>query len=271
MTEKTIPLLPCQTIQPVVDFYSALGFEVTFLQKSPYAYAVVERGDVELQFFGMKKYDPTESFSGCYVLTDDVDGLHGAFRAGLKSAYGRIPTRGLPRIGPVKDMSYGVRQFLMTDPAGNSIRIGQPNDAESDGHHQPAPKEPYARALHLAVVFADSKEDLGAAVKILDRALRNAAEADGGAGEGGDGSRKEGASPTAVQLYRLLVLRGDVAQRLNETEEARGYLGRAAGVGLTAAERTEVTDDAERAAELLESLQDEDRDRDGSRDGDAVR
>ncbi|AQU67243.1 bleomycin resistance protein [Streptomyces niveus] len=262
MTEKTIPLLPCQTIQPVVDFYSALGFEVTFIQKSPYAYAVVERGDVELQFFGMKKYDPTQSFSGCYVLTDDVDGLHGAFRAGLKSAYGRIPTRGLPRIGPVKDMSYGVRQFLMTDPAGNTIRIGQPNDAESDGHHQPAPKEPFARALHLAVVFADSKQDLGAAVKILDRALRDALEA----GEGDEDIRKEGASPTAVQLYRLLVLRGDVAQRLDETEEARGFLDRAAAVELTAAERTEVGDDTERAAELLESLQDEDRDHDQGRE-----
>lgn len=247
MTEKTIPLLPCQTIQPVVDFYAALGFEITFIQKSPYAYAVVERGDVELQFFGMKKYEPTESISGCYVLTDDVDGMYGAFRAGLKEAYGKIPTRGLPRIGPVKDMSYGVRQFLMTDPAGNTLRIGQPNDTESDGHHQPPPKEPYARALHLAAVFADSKQDLGAAVKILDRALGDAAASDGRLG-------KEGASPTAVQLYRMLVLRGDVAQRLDDTEEARGFLDRATAVELTDAERAEVGDDSVRAAELRESL-----------------
>ncbi|MET9554231.1 VOC family protein [Streptomyces sp. NPDC006645] len=253
MTEKTIPLLPCQTIQPVVDFYAALGFEITFIQKSPYAYAVVERGDVELQFFGMKKYDPTVSFSGCYVLTDDVDGMYGAFRAGLKAAYGRVPTRGLPRIGPVKDMSYGVRQFLMTDPGGNTIRIGQPNDAESDGHHQPPPKEPYARALHLAVAFADSKQDLGAAVKMLDHALRDAAASDSGLGDG-DGLGKEGAPPTPVQLYRLLVLRGDVAQRLERDEEARGFLERAAAVELTEAERAEVVDDSARAAELLESL-----------------
>lgn len=250
--EKTIPLLPCQTIQPVVDFYSALGFEITFVQKSPYAYAVVERGDVELQFFGMKKYDPTESFSGCYVLTGDVDGTHRAFRAGLKAAYGRIPTRGLPRIGPVRDMSYGVRQFLMTDPGGNTLRIGQPNDARSDGHHQPPPKEPYARALHLAVAFADSKQDLGAAVKLLDHALRDAGAAD-------DDLRKEGASPTAVQLYRMLVLRGDIAHRLNDTAEARGFLDRAAAVELTRDERGQVGDDAGRVAELLESLAEQDR------------
>ncbi|MFE5844603.1 bleomycin resistance protein [Streptomyces niveus] len=255
MTEKTIPLLPCQTIQPVVDFYSALGFEITFIQKSPYAYAVVARGDVELQFFGMKKYEPTESISGCYVLTDDVDGMYGAFRAGLKAAYGKIPTRGLPRIGPVKDMSYGVRQFLMTDPAGNTLRIGQPNDAESDGHHQPPPKEPYARALHLAVAFADSKQDLGAAVKLLDRALRDAAVSD-------DGLGKEVASPTPVQLYRMLVLRGDIAQRLDDTEEARGFLDRAATVELTETERAEVRDDRGRAAEVRESLPERRNDRD---------
>ncbi|MFD3483608.1 VOC family protein [Streptomyces sp. NPDC058665] len=244
MTEKTIPLLPCQTIQPVVDFYSALGFEITFLQRSPNPYAVVERGDVELQFFGMKKYEPAASISGCYVLTDDVEAMHSAFRAGLKAAYGRIPARGLPRIGPVKDMSYGVRQFLMTDPAGNTIRIGQPNGSGSDGHHQPPPKEPYARALHLAVTFADSKQDPEAAAKVLDHALKEA-EAGGGA------------SPTAVQLYRLLVLRGDVAQRLDDIEEAGGLLRRAAAVELTEAERAEVDDDRERAAELLESLRHE--------------
>ncbi|MFD3521835.1 bleomycin resistance protein [Streptomyces sp. NPDC058653] len=244
MAEKTIPLLPCQTIQPVADFYTALGFEITFIQKSPNPYVVVERGSVELQFFGMKKYEPTESFSGCYVLTDDVDGMHSAFRAGLKAAYGKVPTRGLPRIGPVKDMSYGVRQFLMTDPGGNTIRIGQPNDVESDGHYQPPPKEAYARALHLGVVFADSKEDLGAASKVLDHALKQA-----GSGEG--------PAPTAVQLYRLLVLRGDVAQRLNHIAEARGLLGRAAAVELTEDEREELSDDRKRAGELLESLEHE--------------
>jgi len=37
----------------------------------------------------------------------------------------------MPRIGAIGDMSYGVRQFLLTDPGGNIIRIGQPL-AETD-------------------------------------------------------------------------------------------------------------------------------------------
>jgi hypothetical protein len=101
MGEKTIPILPCRTIHPVLDFYTVLGFEVTYQQKSPNPYAVVERGGIQLHFFGMKSYEPAESYSTCCIQTDDVDGLHGVFRTRLKAAYGRIPTRGLPRIGPL--------------------------------------------------------------------------------------------------------------------------------------------------------------------------
>ncbi|KUF14512.1 bleomycin resistance protein [Streptomyces silvensis] len=233
MAEKTIPLLPCRTIQPVVDFYTALGFETTYLQKSPYAYAVVERGTVELQFFGMKEYDPAEAFSGCYILTDDVDTLYADFRAGLKAAYGRIPRRGLPRMGPLKDMSYGVRQFLMTDPAGNSIRVGRP--ISEDQGHRAAPKETFARALHVADVFVDSKEDLPGAAKVIDRALG-----------------LEDEQPTPAQHVRLLVLRGDIAQRLGDDALAARLLDRAAGIALTEAEREAARDALVRLEELRE-------------------
>lgn len=233
MTETTIPMLPCRTslIEAAVDFYTALGFGTTHLQKSPYAYAVVERGAVELQLYGMKGYEPASSHSGCYVLTDDVDGLHTAFRAGLKKAYGRIPTRGLPRIGPLKDMSYGVRQFLMTDPTGNTIRVGQP--ISENQNHRPAPKETFARALHMADLFADSKQDLPGAAKIIDRVLGLTDE-----------------HPTPVQKLRLLVLRGDIAQRMGDTEQAAALLEEAAVVRLGAEERDAATDALSRLADL---------------------
>jgi hypothetical protein len=214
----TIPILPCRTLQPVLDFYTALGFEVTFQQRSPQPYAVVARGGIELQFFGMKRYEPAESVSTCYVLTDDVDGLYEAFRAGLRAAYGRIPTRGLPRIGPLKDMSYGVRQFLMTDPGGNCVRVGQPTS--QDQRHRPAPEETFARALHHASLLADSKEDPAGAAKVIDRVL-------------GLGDEK----PTPVQLLQLLVLRADVAGRLGDEETRASALARAAAVRLAGEER----------------------------------
>ncbi|MFD9905484.1 bleomycin resistance protein [Streptomyces sp. NPDC059063] len=231
MAEKTIPMLPCRATQPVVDFYAALGFETTFLQKSPYAYAIVERGSVELHFFGMKGYEPTESYSGCYVLTDDVDALYEAFRAGLKAAYGKVPRRGLPRIGPLKDMSYGVRQFLVTDPSGNCVRIGQ--QISEDQSHRTPPKETFARALHIADLFVDSKEDLPGAAKVIDRALGLTDE-----------------RPTPAQHVRLLVLRGDIAQRLGDDELAARLLAEAAGIGLTDEERESARDALARLADL---------------------
>ncbi|WP_055601987.1 bleomycin resistance protein [Streptomyces aureus] len=231
MSEKTMPILPCRTIQPVLDFYTALGFEVTFQQRSPNPYAVVQRGGIELHFFGMKQYEPTESVSTCYVLTDDVNGLHEAFRTGLKAAFGRIPSRGLPRIGPLKDMSYGVRQFLMTDPGGNCIRIGQ--QTSEDQHHRPAPKETFARALHMACLFADSKDDPAGAAKIIDRALR-----------------LKGEQPTPVEHFRLLVLRAEISERLGDAATATTALDAAAALHLTPEERESVHDDIERLEDL---------------------
>ncbi|WP_217251137.1 VOC family protein [Streptomyces sp. AC602_WCS936] len=230
MAEKTIPILPCRTLQPVLDFYTALGFEVTYRQNSPNPYAVVERGGIELQFFALRAHEPAASLGTCYVLTDDVDGLHASFRAGLKAAYGRIPTRGLPRIGPLRDMSYGVRQFLMTDPGGNCVRVGQP---AADPRHRRAPEETFARALHHALLLADSKEDPAGAAKVVDRVLRL------------DDER-----PTPVQLVRLLVLRADVAGRLGDEGAKASALARAAAVRLTAGERESVREDLERLAEL---------------------
>lgn len=237
MAEKAIPILPCQTIQPIIDFYTALGFEVTFLQKSPNPFATVERGDVSLQFFGMKKYEPSGSYSTCYIVTDDVDGLYEQFRAGLRATYGKIPSRGLPRIGPLKDMSYGVRQFLMTDPGGNCIRIGQP--ISENLHHRPAPTETFARALHHASLFVDSKEDLAGAAKTIDRVLS-----------------LEDEHPTPVQLVRLLIMRGDVAQRLGDETTAVSSLERAAAVRLTDEEQKSIRDELARLADLTSLFQD---------------
>ncbi|MDT0387903.1 bleomycin resistance protein [Streptomyces dubilierae] len=231
MPDKTIPILPCRTLHPLLDFYTALGFEVTYAQRSPHPYAVVERGAIELQFFAMKHSEPAGSYSTCYVLTDDVDGLHEAFRSGLKAAYGRIPTRGLPRLGPLKDMPYGVRQFLMTDPGGNCVRIGQRTGAHPG--HGPAPEETFARALHHASLLADSKADPAAAAKVVDRVLALTDE-----------------TPTDVQLVQLLVLRGDVAGRLGDEDGADHFLTRAAAVRLGDAEREAARDALSRLEDL---------------------
>ncbi|MFJ5266641.1 bleomycin resistance protein [Streptomyces sp. NPDC088387] len=235
MAEKTIPILPCPSIPELVEFYEHLGFAVDHLQTRPNPFAAISLGGIELQFFGHKSVVPAESWSTCYVVTDRVDELYAAFRAALKAAYGRIPTRGVPRIGQLKDTSYGVRQFLMTDPGGNCIRIGQPTGASLE--HAPAPKEPFARALHNAWLIGVSKGEPAQGARILDRAL--AKEVPAGAGE----------------HYRALVLRADLAAQLDDAATARARLAKAAALPLTEAERDTLTDERERAADLTAELE----------------
>ncbi|MFJ4095805.1 bleomycin resistance protein [Kitasatospora sp. NPDC089913] len=233
MAESTVPILPCQTLAPVLDFYTALGFEVTDHQLSPDPYAVVQRGGIQLHFFGMQQYDPDASHSTCLVRTDDVDALHAAFQEGLRSAYGRVPSQGLPRLGAIADTLSGVREFLMTDPGGNCLRIGQPIRAGQ--HHRPSPEEPFAKALHHAALFADAQEDPAAAARVLDRAL-----------ESPDGP------PAPVLLFRILALRADLAHRLADGASAEAFTRRAGSTaeGLTAEERESVRDELKHLADL---------------------
>lgn len=232
MTEKAIPLLMARSIEPVADFYAALGFEITFRQTAPYQFLSVQRGGVELNFYGDKEFDPESSAHGCLINTDDVDYLYAVFTGGLREAFGAVPTHGVPRVGALKDMSYGVRQFLMTDPGGNTIQVAQP--ISEDQRHRPLPKGTFDRAIHMGSLFADSKQDLELAVKVLDRALHRTDE-----------------EPTAVQLVKLLVLRADVAVRRGESGLAKELLARARAAGVSG---PELADDLRRAAELEAGL-----------------
>lgn len=221
-----------RSIEPVADFYTALGFEITFRQTAPYQFLNVRRGGIELNFYGAKEFDPVCSAHGCLVNTDDVDHLYAAFTEGLRTAFGSVPAQGIPRVGALKDMSYGVRQFLLTDPGGNTIQIAQP--ISEDQRHRPLPQGTFDRAIHLGSLFADSKQDLDLAVKVLDRALHRTDE-----------------EPTAVQLVKLLVLRADVAVRRGEPALARELLARAGAAGVSG---PELADDLLRAAELEAGL-----------------
>ena len=129
-----------------------------------------------------------------------VRSVHGRARA----ATGRVPSRGVPRIGPVRDMSYGVRQFIVVDPGGNYIRIGQPIEAQPPPTAQSASR--LERALVAAVTLADSRSDDAGAAKVLDSAFVDDPPT---------------AGPVSV---RALVLRADVAHRLGDDAGAAGFL-----------------------------------------------
>jgi catechol 2,3-dioxygenase-like lactoylglutathione lyase family enzyme len=235
MAERTIPILPCRSIDEVLAFYAALGFEVTYRQERPNTFAAIVRGGIELQFFVLK-LEPEANYSTCYVLVDAVDELYAAFTEGIRAAIGRLPTRGFPRIGALRDMSYGVRQFIVVDPAGNHIRIGEPIEARPALRAETAGR--LERSLVAAITLADSKQDPAAAAAVLDAAM----DADSDA-------------PPVVRV-RAQLIRVDLAYRLERSDEAAGWLEQAssAKAGLDPTDAQLLADDWRRAEEIRVAL-----------------
>lgn len=162
----TVPLLPCPDIDEIVDFYRMLGFERTFHQTRPNPYVAVKREDLELHFFGMPGFDPAESYGTCLVMVPDTGELYEAFAAGMRAKHGRVLVRGIPRMTRPRRRQDDYTGFSLIDPGGNWIRIFR--------NRKDDPVEftsKLAKALHNAVVLADSHGDEQQALKILDGAL----------------------------------------------------------------------------------------------------
>lgn len=201
-----LPLLPCTSINETEIFYKALGAVVTYKQKAPNNYIGFRLNDIDIHFFALKQLTPAQNYSTCYLYVTDIDLLYETCRAGLKSLYNKVPLKGLPRINPLKDIpAYGVRQFIIVDPNGNYIRIGQPIEKTdslifAENNKAPLTGTPLAKAYELGSRLADSHGDFIAAAKTLDKALAIADTND------------------SLNLLKVLILRADVAQRLVETD-----------------------------------------------------
>src|SRR5919106_5270626 len=63
---------------------------------------------------GVEDIDPARNRAGCYLVVRDVDDWHT-----------RMAAAGLP-VTPVADQPWGMREYALTDPSGNRLRIGQP-------------------------------------------------------------------------------------------------------------------------------------------------
>lgn len=205
-THYALPLLPCTSINETETFYKALGAIVTYKQKAPNNYIGFSLSGIEIHFFALKQLKPAENYSTCYLYVTGIDALYETCRAGLKSLYNKVPLKGVPRINPLKDISaYGVRQFIIVDPSGNYIRIGQPITKTdslvfTENNKAPVAGTPLAKAYELGSRLADSHGDFETAARTLDKALTIADKND------------------SLNLLKVLLLRADVAQRLGDEE-----------------------------------------------------
>jgi catechol 2,3-dioxygenase-like lactoylglutathione lyase family enzyme len=174
--EITIPALPCRSIDETLEFYVALGFEITYQQARPNTYAVVKYEDINLHFFTMKGYEPKDSYSTCLVLVPDLVGLHQVFSSSLRGHYGKLPIAGIPRISKLNNSNADKQlRFNVIDPGGNWVRFipkgEQPAESEAGDDAEKASQTKLGRAAHAADWLLEAEGDFAGAAKLLDKAL----------------------------------------------------------------------------------------------------
>ncbi|GIP35658.1 hypothetical protein J2TS4_48680 [Paenibacillus sp. J2TS4] len=234
----TIPIFPCRSIDEQLNFYQALGFELTYRQARPNLYACVRHRIVELHFFVLKQLDPANSYSMCYVSVPEVDAVYKEFCENLKKTYRKVPSKGFPRITKLNNLAED-RRFNLIDPAGNRLLIGQKHASSEviqDDPYIVVHPSRFTNAFETAYRLAYAKDEPAEAARVLDLVLSQAEEA------------------SAILRYKAYVLRADIAISMDDLNLARAFMGEADNLPLSDQEIREVTEAAERLNELKAAL-----------------
>jgi hypothetical protein len=222
--EITVPLLPCRSIDEIVEFYTMLGFTQTYYQVRPNPYVSLKREDLQLHFFGMPDFKPEDSYGTCLVIVPDTGELFETFAARMREAHGRLLVSGIPRMTRPRKRRNAENHsgFTIIDPGGNWIRImaAKPAPEEND-----AVTGKLTATLHKAVVMGDSHGKHVRAAQILDTALERDKDA-----------------ATAAELLEALAYRAELALRAGDPAAAGDALARARALTFTDAERAKLTD-----------------------------
>jgi catechol 2,3-dioxygenase-like lactoylglutathione lyase family enzyme len=237
-TELTIPGLPCRDLDDVLPFYTALGFEVTYRQQRPNPFAAVRRGGIQLHFFGVPGFDPADSMGSVVVLVPDTVALHGAFAAGLRAEFGKVPVSGIPRMTRPRRKQGAPGGFSVVDPGGNWLRISKLGDVDgADTGDEPAESEGrMGRVVDAAARQADSRGDEAAGIRVLENGLARHADA-----------------PPAQRLPALVYL-AELRLRTGERDAAAALLAEVGALELSGADREALATHLATAAELAADL-----------------
>ncbi len=107
------PILPVADMDDAVGFYRQLGFDT-----EPYddGYSIVRNsGNEILHLRVVEDLDRARNAASVYFHVRDVDAVHAEWTG-----------KGIAA-GEVVDQPWGMREFSVTDPADNLIRVGQNN------------------------------------------------------------------------------------------------------------------------------------------------
>lgn len=229
--ERTYPMLPCSDIDQAITFYKTLGFVQTYRQLRPNPSAVVAREDIHIHLFGMEGFNPADSYGSVIIVVPDPDALYHAFATGLRAAYGKLPSAGIPRLIRPRKKFGTVRGFSVVDVGGNWLRVYKSGDTEEQANSEKATG--LAQIVLVAARLGDARGDDALALKTLE-----------------NGIARYGDAP-AIDRARALLYRAELAVRLNDHALAHSSLAAAEAFTLTDDERATLADDLAQTTELV--------------------
>ncbi|MCB8944748.1 MAG: VOC family protein [Ardenticatenaceae bacterium] len=231
--ERTYPCLPCRDIDEAIAFYEALGFTRTYRQLRPNPYAVVQREDIHIHLFGMPDFDPAASYGTVIIVVPDPDALYHEFAAGLRAAYKKLPTSGIPRILRPRKKFGTVYGFSVVDVGGNWLRISKAGDTEPEAGDEATG---LAGFVNVAARLGDAHGDEALALKTLENGLKKFPDA------------------PALDRTRAYLYRAELAVRLENKELAQASLAAAEAIVLSETERASLVEEFAQTMELVAAM-----------------
>ena len=111
---QVIPTLPARDIDETATYWGRLGFEEVARYPGEQTYLIVRRDVVELHFYEFP-VDPRHNLAGCYLRIGDAAELHAEWAS-----------TGTEILQDLTETDYGLREFAISDPNGNLIKVGSP-------------------------------------------------------------------------------------------------------------------------------------------------
>jgi catechol 2,3-dioxygenase-like lactoylglutathione lyase family enzyme len=229
--ERTYPCLPCRDLDQAITFYEALGFTRNYRQIRPNPYAVMKREDFQVHLFGIQDFDPAESYGSVIVAVPDPDALYQAFATGLRAAYGKLPTVGIPRILRPRKKYGTVSGFSVIDVGGNWLRISKSGETEAAAAAKK--RTGLAGIVDVAARLGDAHGDDAKALKTIEDGLKRFPDA------------------PIVDYARAVLYRAELAIRLSDQTLAQSSLSAVLALEMADDEQAMIADELARTSELV--------------------
>ena len=111
---RAAPGVPVRDVDTALAFYvGVLGMTETFRNGDPVGFVIVERDDAEIHLTLQPSHRATTA-NVLHLMVDDAEALHEHLQA-----------QGVRIVKGIRDADYGMRTFVLADPDGNRIDVGE--------------------------------------------------------------------------------------------------------------------------------------------------